>query len=172
MSTSLLYHAFGIREYKYVRTEYHEGNTIFTVNKKRFNLRCPRCHGKNVVRYGAALRWFHTLPIGGRVTYIKAHNPKVECTVCQTNRQIKIGFADSRFTFTSSLERYFLVLSRFMTIKNISNHLQLSWDIVKKIQNRYLQKRYKRPNLKGIGQLAIDKVRFGRMNRISLFLLA
>jgi hypothetical protein len=32
MSTSLLYHAFGIREYKYVRTEYHEGHTIFTVH--------------------------------------------------------------------------------------------------------------------------------------------
>ena len=34
MSTSLLYHAFGIREYKYVRTEYHEGHTIFTIKKE------------------------------------------------------------------------------------------------------------------------------------------
>ncbi len=33
MSTSLLYHAFGIREYKYVRTEYNEGHTIFTIKK-------------------------------------------------------------------------------------------------------------------------------------------
>lgn len=47
MSTSLLYHAFGIREYKYVSTEYHEGHTIFTIKKERFSLRCPCCHGKN-----------------------------------------------------------------------------------------------------------------------------
>ncbi len=90
MSTSLLYHAFGIREYKYVRTEYNEGHTIFTIKKDRFSLRCPCCHGKNVVRHGASLRCFHALPIGGRTTYIKAHIPKVECKDCQTNRQIKI----------------------------------------------------------------------------------
>ncbi len=33
MSTRLLYHAFGIREYKYVCTEYNEGHTIFTIKK-------------------------------------------------------------------------------------------------------------------------------------------
>jgi hypothetical protein len=30
MSTSLLYHAFGIQGYRYVRTAYVEGQTIFT----------------------------------------------------------------------------------------------------------------------------------------------
>ncbi len=170
MSTSLLYHAFGIREYKYVRTEYHEGHTIFTIKKDRFSLRCPCCHGKNVIRHGASLRWFHALPIGGRATYIKAHIPKVECKDCQTNRQIKIGFADSRFTFTRSLGRYVLGLSRFMTIKAVANHLQLSWDIVKTIQKRYLQKRYKRPNLKGLDQIAIDEICIGKGRYLTVLL--
>ncbi|MBL4901536.1 MAG: transposase [Desulfocapsa sp.] len=89
-------------------------------------MRCPCCHGKNVVRHGTSLRWFHTLPIGGRTTYIKAHIPKVECKDCPTNRQIKTGFADSRCTFTKSLGRYFLGLLRFMAIKAVSSHLQLS----------------------------------------------
>ena len=31
MSTSLLYHAFGIRGYEYVRTEYQDGQMIFTI---------------------------------------------------------------------------------------------------------------------------------------------
>lgn len=170
MSTSLLYHAFGIREYKYVRTEYNEGHTIFTITKDRFSLRCPCCHGKNVVRHGASLRCFHALPIGGRATYTKAHIPKVECKDCQTNRQIKIGFADSRFTFTRSLGRYVLGLSRFMTIKAVSNHLQLSWDIVKTIQKRYLQKRYKKPNLKGLDQIAIDEICIGKGRYLTVLL--
>ena len=33
MSTSLLYHAFGIRGYEYVRTEYRGGEVIFTIDK-------------------------------------------------------------------------------------------------------------------------------------------
>ena len=31
MSTSLLYHGFGIRGYRYVRTEYIEGGVVFTI---------------------------------------------------------------------------------------------------------------------------------------------
>ncbi len=31
MSTSLLYHAFGIRGYGYVRTDYQDGRVIFTI---------------------------------------------------------------------------------------------------------------------------------------------
>ena len=34
MSTSLLYHAFGIRGYKYVRTDYHDGQVIFTIHAR------------------------------------------------------------------------------------------------------------------------------------------
>ena len=170
MSTSLLYHAFGIREYKYVRTEYNEGHTIFTIKKDRFSLRCPCCHGKNLIKHGSSLRWFHALPVGGRATYIKAYIPKVECKDCHTNRQIKIGFADSRFTFTRALGRYVLGLSRFMTIKDISTHLQLSWDIVKTIQKRYLKKRYTKLNLKELEQIAIDEINIGKGRYLTVLL--
>jgi len=35
MSTSLLYHGFGIRGYQYVKTEYEGGQVVFTVCQKR-----------------------------------------------------------------------------------------------------------------------------------------
>jgi hypothetical protein len=34
MSTSLLYHAFGIRGYHYTRTDYQGGQTIFTIHQE------------------------------------------------------------------------------------------------------------------------------------------
>ena len=48
MSTSLLYHGFGIVGYKYVRTDYREGDVIFTVSRKKFSLRCSVCKSKKV----------------------------------------------------------------------------------------------------------------------------
>jgi hypothetical protein len=33
MSTSLLYHGFGIRGYEYVRTEYRAGEVTFTIRQ-------------------------------------------------------------------------------------------------------------------------------------------
>jgi hypothetical protein len=35
MSTSLLYHAFGVRGYTYRKTEYVDGSVIFTIEQPR-----------------------------------------------------------------------------------------------------------------------------------------
>ena len=73
MSTSLLYHAFGIREYNYVRTQYHAGNVIFTVERKPFSLRCSCCKSKDVIRHGVIVRWFYSLPIGHKASYMSSN---------------------------------------------------------------------------------------------------
>lgn len=39
MSTSLLYHGFGIRGYAYVRTEYRHGQVFFTIRQGAGTLR-------------------------------------------------------------------------------------------------------------------------------------
>ena len=41
MSTSLLYHGFGIRGYRYVRTEYVEGGIVFTIVQDPKKLSLP-----------------------------------------------------------------------------------------------------------------------------------
>ena len=46
MSTSLLYHAFGIRGYEYVRTDYSGGATLFTIRQDpQQTCRCSACGG-------------------------------------------------------------------------------------------------------------------------------
>jgi transposase len=162
MSTSLLYHGFGIVGYRYIRTEYLEGNAIFTISKNKFSLRCPVCKSKRVVRHGSLPRWFHSLPIGRKTTYIKTEIPRLECKDCKAIRQSDIGFADSRLTYTRALGRYVLDLAKFMTISDVSRHLRLSWDIVKSIQKRHLQKKYAKLNLKKLEQIAIDEIYVGK----------
>ena len=43
MSTCLLYHMFGIRDYEYRRVDYHEGSACFTIEQPRERLRCSEC---------------------------------------------------------------------------------------------------------------------------------
>jgi transposase len=162
MSTSLLYHGFGIVGYRYVRTEYREGAVIFTVSRKRFSLRCPVCKSKRIIKHGSLSRWFHSLPIGRKATYIKTEIPRLECKDCKAIRQSDIGFADSRLTYTRGLGRYVLDLAKHMTISDVSRHLGLSWDIIKSIQKRHLQKKYANPNLKELKQIAIDEIYVGK----------
>jgi transposase len=168
MSTSLLYHGFGIVGYKYVRTDYREGDVIFTVSRKKFSLRCSVCKSKKVIQHGSLPRWFHCLSIGRKSTYIKTEIPRLECKECNIIRQSDIGFANPRFTYTKALARYVLDLARYMTIADVSRHLGLSWDIVKSIQKKYLQKKYANPNLNELEQIAIDEISVGKHHYLTV----
>ena len=66
MSTSLLYHEFGIRGYQHVRTDRGEGATVFHIEQPRDKLRCAHCGSANVTRQGSKERVFRSLPIGRR----------------------------------------------------------------------------------------------------------
>jgi transposase len=165
MSTSLLYHAFSIRGYEYVRTEYHQGEVIFTIRQERKTLRCEACGSRDVRPRGRVERRFQSLPIGSRLTVIRFAIPRIACQACGVVRQVKIDFADPRRTYTKAFERYALELSRGMTILDVARHLGVSWDIVKDIQKRDLSHRYARPKLKHLRQIAIDEIAVAKGHR-------
>ena len=150
MSTSLLYHGFGVRGYEYVRTEYLGGQVLFTIRRPRQALRCSACGSRAVHPHGAAERQFRTVPIGAKAVVVKFAIPRVRCQDCGVTRQVKLDFADPRRTYTKTFERYALELSRHMTILDVARHLGVSWDVVKDIQKRDLTRRYAKPKLKGL----------------------
>lgn len=165
MSTSLLYHGFGIRGYIYVRTEYHHGQVVFTIRQDPDALRCSVCGSRDVRSRGHAERRFKSLPIGGKPVNIVFPIPRVECAVCAALCQVEIGFADRRRSYTKPFERYALDLLRHMTIQDVAEHLNVGWDLIKDIQKRDLTRRFARPKLKHLRQIAIDEISIGKGHR-------
>ena len=165
MSTSLLYHAFSIRGYEYVRTEYQGGEVSFTIRQEPKTLRCESCGSRDVRPRGQVERRFRSLPIGRRSTTIVFPIPRVACQACSLVRQVKLNFADPRRTYTKAFERYALELSQCMTILDAARHLSVSWDIVKDIQKRDLSRRYAKPKLKNLRQIAIDEISVAKGHR-------
>jgi len=165
MSTSLLYHAFGIRGYQYTRTDYRDGQTIFTIRQGPEDCRCSACGSAQVVSRGRVERRFRTLPIGSRATLVVLPIPRVECQACGVVRQVKVPFADARRSYTSAFERYALELGRRMTIRDVAKHLGVSWDMIKDIQKRDLSRRYAKPKLKHLRHIAIDEISIAKGHR-------
>src|SRR4051812_35154293 len=128
MSTSLLDHAFGIRGYQYVRTDYQGSEVFFTISPALETCRCSVCGTSTVRPRGRVERRSRALPIGSRPTPIVLLVPRVQCLVCGTVRQVEIAFADLRRGYTRSFERYALELSRRMTIRDLASHLSGGWD--------------------------------------------
>jgi transposase len=165
MSTSILYHGFGIKGYDYVRTKFAYGCICFKIHQDRFNLRCPLCNGRDVIRRGFKNRFFRLLPIGKKKAYVEFNIPRIECLACKIIRQVKVGFADTRRSYTKAFERYALDLCQRMTIQDVANHLGVSWDTIKDIQKRFLQKRFSKPKLKHLKKIAIDEISIGKGHR-------
>jgi len=165
MSTSLLYHAFGVRGYRYVATDYQEGGVFFRIAKDIGDCRCSACGSAHVTSRGQVERRFRCLPIGRRSVTAILPIPRVWCLNCGVIRQVALDFADPRRSYTKAFARYALELSRFMTIQDVAHHLDISWDVIKDIQKQDLTRRFGRPPIKHLRQIAIDEICIGRGHR-------
>ena len=162
MSTSLLYQAFGVRGYQYRSTDFFEGRVCFNLEQPREKYRCAECGSAAVHGQGYKERFLQTVPIGLKPTFLLVRVPRVICFHCEHTRQVKVPFADPRRTYTHAFERYALELSKFTTIQDAARHLNVSWDIIKDIQKRNLQRRFSKPKLKNLKEIAIDEVAVGK----------
>lgn len=165
MSSSLLYHAFGIRGYRYRRTDYFEGEVMFTIEQSRHTLQCPVCGSRQVTAHGHVPRTFRGVPIGRKRTWVLLHIPRVECSACGVTRQVAVPFADPKKHYTHAFERYALELSAHMTIQDVARHLDVSWDTIKDLQKRYLQRHFSKPRLRKLRQIAIDEIAVAKGHR-------
>jgi transposase len=165
MSTTLLYHRFGIHGYTYCSQHFAKDCTFFRIDQPRERLRCSQCGSPAVWIHGRTERIFRTLPIGSQPSCIVFDVPRVCCLRCNAVRQVKIGFADPKKHYTRSFERYALELSQHMTIKDVAEHLQVSWDTIKEIQVKNLQRKFGKPKLRKLKQIAIDEIAIGKGQR-------
>ncbi len=158
MSTSFIYHAFGLKGYDYVRLAYVAGEIVFRVRPKATLIRCPTCSSSNVRKRGKAIRKLKTLPIGRKCVWLEVEVPRVECHECACIRLIDVGIADPRRKYTKVFERYALTLARMTTIKDVAALLGIGWDCAKDILKRYLNQRFGNPNLSELKYIAIDEI--------------
>jgi len=163
MSTSFLYHGFGLPTgYEYQSSRFENGSITFVISEKRHALRCSQCHSRSLHLRGSQIRRFRALPIVDRPCWFEFAVPRVECLSCKLVRQVKIRFANGSLRHTKRFKQLVLVLSRHMTIKAVATYLKVSWDFVKDIQKDYLQRRYKAPNIRKLKRIAIDEVYMGK----------
>jgi transposase len=127
--------------------------------------RCPECSGLDVVCRGRCTRDFKAPPIGCKKVVVRLAIQRVECRACGLVRQVKVGFADVRRSFTKRLEKYVLCLLQSATIQDVAAAVGLGWDAVKDIQKRSLLQRFRLPRLKGVRRIAIDEISIGKGHR-------
>jgi transposase len=158
MSTSILYHGFGVKKYRYLKTEYRDGSLLFHIEKIKQEQRCAVCGSRNVIKKGHILRILRTLPIGRKKVFLAVHLHRLLCQRCGLLKLEPLLISLPKKRWTKMLGRYVLELMRRMTVEDVSRHLGMSWDTVKQIHLRALRTRFKTRRIKHLRYLGVDEI--------------
>lgn len=158
MSTSLLYHAFGIKGVKYICTKYKKGHTILRAEVTSTLEQCPQCYSfRTVRRKGSKCRELRMAPIGTRPTVLQLKVWRIRCEDCDALRWPRLPFVKGKARHTRRFSQLVIDLLHWMTISGVARILGVGWDLVKDLHKEYLQKKYRRPPLRDLKYLAIDE---------------
>lgn len=165
MSTSLLYHAFGLQGVKYISTEYKNGSTIFRAEVTSTIENCPACGSWDTVhRQGFKERVLRLVPMGMRPTYLRLGIWRLQCKRCGALRWPRLPFVRGKARHTRRFAQFAIDLVHWMTVLGVARVLKVGWDLVKDIHKEHLKSKYKAPPLKDLKYLGIDEfsIRKGR----------
>lgn len=157
MSTSILYHAFGIRGVKYRRTRYGKGAVFFEAEMTDKLAICPACRSPDVIYKGSKVRCLRMVPIDSKKVWLWLTVHRLGCRDCGAIRWPDLPFADPRRSYTHAFERFVVDYLRETTIAGCAESLGVGWDLVKEIHKRALGRKYRHIRLKDVQVIAIDE---------------
>ena len=159
MNSSFLYHAWGLYSLECTKEEFKCNTIILHVQSKKRLSVCPKCGKRHLVKNGYRFRDFIGLPIGGKKVIIRMKVQRYKCKneECDYDQQENIPFATGSRSYTHRFAKYVVELLRGMTLQDVANHLNVSWDTVKEIHSIYLERHYSPPSLKGVVNIGIDE---------------
>jgi transposase len=158
----MLYHAFHVQGYRLLKWEFDEHKVLIHLEPQEHRVCCSACRSRNVIRRGGETRWLRNVPIQRDLTWLIVTLPKVECRDCGVTRQIHSGLAQERRSYSHALARYVVELCRETTLLGVASHLGLGWDMVKQIHEEYLEKKFTKPALQKVREIAMDEICLGK----------
>lgn len=102
------------------------GKVFFVIKANPSQIRCPDCDSWHVVRKGTQTRYCKTLPISKKPVVFIATLQSIQCLDCHCIKQVKLGLADLKKSYTLAFARDVLTVLQFSTIHDIAHHLGVS----------------------------------------------
>ena len=162
MSTSLMYHTQGLRDYDFKSYDYEGESVRITVEQKGSKLRCTACGSRNFSTAFVKEREIKGVPIGRKFTVFIVRIRRLRCHNCGLERQEAIPCAPSpKVQYTKTLARSVIELRPKMSIKDVAKFFNLHWGTVKDIEKNHLRIKFRNIRLKDVRVVGIDELHTG-----------
>jgi transposase len=103
-------------------------------------------------------RLIRDLNMASTQLWLQVEYRKIWCNYCGGTRVEQLSFAAAGKRVTNRLARYIHELCRFMTLKEVAEHLDLDPRTVKEIDKQYLREDFSRCDYAGLRVLMIDEI--------------
>lgn len=154
---STLVQLLNLAKYIVERVERWPGWGKLFLKRKRVTYRCPGCG--QLTSWCQSTRWrrLRDLDITGRHIEMIVPVHRMVCIGCGRH-EIPITLARPNARCTKRLERDLFRLTKDMTVKAVSERMDLDWETVKDSEVRYIRGLLRKRKLDGITRIGIDEV--------------
>lgn len=163
MPLSKLLRIFGYYQVYFLTAFFKPKQLFIELKTVSEHIRCPRCARSDISCYGIKKRIYRDLSVTNRECYVVYHRQRIKCQHCGVLAE-HVSLADDYSRYTRRFERYVVELCRVLTISDVAKHLNVSWDVVKEIDKKYLAKKYRKPILKNLRLLAVDEIAISKFH--------
>lgn len=157
MSTSVLYHAFGLKGIRHTSTHYRSDAVIFRAEMTDALIRCTRCGCRKATYKGQKTRWFFMSPIGRKQCLLVLDFHRLKCVDCGNLWWPTFPFMIGKHRYVRSFTLTVLDLLHFGTIRWVARYLGVGWDMVKGIHKSKLRVLYRKIPLHKVRYIGIDE---------------
>jgi len=157
MSTSILYHAFGIKGIHYESTSYKGDAIVISARLTNQHIKCPECGCRRATFKGAKHRKILLSPMGRKKCYLDLLFHRLRCSECRKVWWPSPGFLDGKHRYARSFALTVLDLLSFGTISSVAHYLGVGWDLIKEIHKSKLSRTYRNIPLENLNSMGIDE---------------
>jgi len=157
MSTSILYHAFGLKGIEYRGTRFLADTLILRAEMNKQVIRCPHCGSRDIIFRGQKQRRFRMGPIGRKKCLLDLVLHRAQCRECSALWWPTLPFMIGTHRFVRSFALTVLDLLKFGTIRSVAQFLGVGWDLVKNIHKERLRFLYRKIPVHKVKVIGIDE---------------
>ncbi len=157
MSTSILYHAFGLKGIHYEATRYFGDSIMIRARMSDQYVRCPKCGGRRATFKGHKWRLLRMSPMGRKRCFLDLLLHRLKCQDCGHLYWPTLPFMDGKHRYVRSFALTVLDLLKFGTIRSVAEYLGVGWDLVKDIHKERLSFFYRKIPLHKVKYIGVDE---------------
>ena len=157
MSTSLLYHVFGIKGIHYKSTSYDGDAIVMNAQLTDQHTKCPGCGCRKATFKGCKQRKILLSPMGRKRCYLNLVLHRLMCRECGKLWWPTPAFLDGKHRYARCFALTVLDLLSFGTISSVARYLGVGWDLIKEIHKSRLSRTYKSIPLQEVKFIGIDE---------------